>query len=39
MVHHPAFAADDDLSSPPANVVKFERDDFTATQAESSQQK
>jgi hypothetical protein len=39
MVHHPAFAADDDLSSPPTNVVKFERDDFTTTQAESSKQK
>ena len=39
MVHHPAFAADDDLSSPPPNVVKFERDDFTPTQTESSQQK
>jgi hypothetical protein len=39
MVHHPAFAADDDLSSPPTNVVKLERDDFAPAQAESSKQK
>jgi hypothetical protein len=39
MVHHPAFAADDDLSSPPTNVVELERDYFTPTQAESSKQK
>jgi hypothetical protein len=38
MVHHPAFAADDDLSSPPTNVVKFERDHFTPAQTESSKQ-
>jgi hypothetical protein len=39
VVHHSTFAADDDLSSPPTNVVKFERDDFTPTQAEPSKQK
>jgi len=39
MVHHSAFAADYDLSSPPTNVVKFERDHFTPTEAESSKQK
>ena len=39
MVHDPAFAADDDLASPPANVVKFERDDFPRAQAEPSKQK
>jgi hypothetical protein len=39
MVHHPAFPADDNLPGPPPNVVKFERDDFTPTQTESSQQK
>jgi hypothetical protein len=39
MVHHPAFTADDDLSSPPTNVVKFERDDFAPAQAQSSKQK
>jgi len=39
MVHHPAFAVDGDLSSPPTNVVKLERDDFAPAQAESSKQK
>jgi hypothetical protein len=39
MVHHSAFASDDDLSSPPTNVIKFECDDFTPTQTESSKQK
>jgi hypothetical protein len=39
MVHHPAFAADDDLSSPPTNVIKLERDDFASAQAESGKQK
>ena len=39
MVHHPAFATDDDLSSPPTNVVKFERDDLTRAQTKSSKQK
>jgi hypothetical protein len=29
VIHHSTFAADDDLSSPPTNVVKFERDNFT----------
>src|SRR5215472_15010410 len=29
VVHHLAFAADDNLASPPANVVKFERGDFS----------
>jgi hypothetical protein len=38
VVHHPALAADDDLSSSPTNVVKFERDDFTPAQTESSKQ-
>jgi hypothetical protein len=38
MVHHSAFAADDDLASPPANVVEFERDDFPRSQTESSKQ-
>jgi hypothetical protein len=36
VVHHPTFATDDDFSSPPTNVVKFERDDFTPAQTESS---
>jgi hypothetical protein len=39
MVHHPAFAADDDLSGTPTNVVKLERDNFASAQAESSKQK
>jgi hypothetical protein len=39
MVHHPAFAADDDLSSPPTNVVKLEPDDFTPAQTQSGKQK
>ena len=38
MVHSPAFAADDDLAGPPANVVKFEGDDFSAAQTEPSKQ-
>jgi hypothetical protein len=36
VVRHPAFASDDDLASPPANVVKFERNDFSRAQTESS---
>jgi hypothetical protein len=38
VVHHTAFAADDDLASPPANVVEFERDDLSRAQTESSKQ-
>jgi hypothetical protein len=38
VVHHPAFAADYDLSSAPVNIIQFERNDFTCTQAESSKQ-
>jgi hypothetical protein len=29
VIHQLAFAADDDLAGPPANIVKFERDDFS----------
>jgi hypothetical protein len=36
VIHHPAFAVDDDLASPPVNIVKFERDDFSRAQTESS---
>jgi hypothetical protein len=39
VVHHSTFAANNNLSSPPTNVVKFERDDFTPAQTKSSQQK
>src|SRR3954454_14399920 len=39
MVHHPAFAADDDLSSSPTNVVELEHNDFAPAQAESSKKK
>src|ERR1022692_241217 len=38
VVHHPAFAADDDLASPPANILEFERDDFARAQTKSSQE-
>jgi hypothetical protein len=38
VVHHPAFATDDDLASTPANIVEFERDDFSRAQTESSEQ-
>ncbi len=38
MVHGPAFAADDDLASPPADVVKFKGNYFSRAQTEPSQQ-
>jgi hypothetical protein len=38
MVHSPAFAADDDLAGPPADVVKLQRDDFSSPQTEPSKQ-
>jgi hypothetical protein len=38
VINYPAFATDDDLASPPANIVEFERDDFSRAQTESSEQ-
>jgi hypothetical protein len=38
MVHHPAFSTDNDLANPPANIIKFERYDFSSAQTEPGKQ-
>ena len=39
LLHHAAFATDDDLGGPPADIVQFQRDDLARAQTKSGKEK